>query len=163
MATSKVIAMRVISLILFAFSLLSISGCAVMDLSNPKSPSIRVENVKPQKIGNTLQRLEIELLVQNPNRFDLQIQGLNFTAFVNGERFAKGDTDQFVNVPALGEALMEVQVVLGLSDLLSQAARVFSEPDSAPLKYGISGTVNLENWPSAIPFNVDGEYSNPLQ
>lgn len=141
----------------------AMSGCAVLDMGNPQSPTIEIERVAPQQIGSTLQKLEIELLIQNPNRFDLQIQGLDFTAFVNGERFAKGKSDQFTTVPALGEALLEVQVAVGLADLLSQAAKLISEPEQAPLVYGVTGTVTLENWPSAIPFNVDGEYASPLQ
>lgn len=143
--------------------LIGLSSCAVLDMGNPQSPSIKIERVIPKQIGSTVQKLEIELLIQNPNRFDLQIQGLDFTAFVNGERFAKGQSEQFTIVPALGEALLEIQVAVGLADLFSQAAKLISEPETAPLVYGVTGTVTLENWPSAIPFNVDGEYASPLQ
>jgi len=146
---------------LVVFALFQLNACAVVDFADPKSPSVKINNVKPKKIGSSLQRLEIELLIQNPNRFDLQIQGMNFTALVNGEKLAKGNSEQQVTVPGLGEALLEVQVVLGIEELFSQASKVLTQEEEA-LNYSIGGTVMLENWPSAIPFNVDGEYVNPL-
>lgn len=114
-------------------------------------------------MGGTLQRLEFELLVKNPNRFALQIQGLDFTASINGEQLATGDSDQSVTVPAVGEALVDVQVVLGLAQLLSQARKLLTRSEQGPVYYGVSGTVDLENWPSPIPFDVEGEYSSPLK
>ncbi len=140
-----------------------LSGCAALDLANPKSPTIKLERVTPKQLGGTLQQLELGLLIQNPNRFDLQISGVDFTALVNGERFASGSSNQGVNVPGLGEALLEVQVVLGLTELFSQASKLLTSPSEGPLVYGVTGTVDLENWPSSIPFNVDGEYASPLQ
>ena len=140
-----------------------LSGCALLDLTNPKSPTVKLDSVVPRSIGSTVQRLQIGLLVQNPNRFDLLIQTINFTALVNGEKFAKGNSDQFVKIPALGESLLDVEVELGLADLFSQAAKLFAAPEQGPIQYGITGTVTLENWPTAIPFNVSREISNPLQ
>lgn len=140
-----------------------LSGCAALDLANPKSPTVRLDRVTPKQLGGTLQQLELGLIIENPNRFDLRISGVDFTALVNGERFASGSSNQGVNVPGLGEALMEVQVTLGLSQLFSQASKLLTSPNEGPLVYGVQGTVDLENWPRAIPFNVDGEYTSPLQ
>jgi len=140
-----------------------VNGCAVLDLANPQSPTVRLESIKPKQLGGRLQQLELGLIVENPNRFDLQISGLDFTALINGEKFASGSSDQSVNVPGLGEALLQVEVVLGLTELFSQASKLLSSPNEGPLVYGVTGSVDLENWPSAIPFNVTGEYTSPLQ
>jgi len=152
---------------MFRTLILSISfllnGCVLLDLSNAEAPTITLDNVVPQSIGSTVQRLQLGLLVQNPNRFDLLIQEINFTALVNGEKFASGNSDNSVKIPGLGEALLDVQVELGLADLLSQASKLFTAPDQGPLQYGVTGTVSLENWPTAIPFNVTREISSPLQ
>jgi len=149
---------------LFVFATLwLLSGCAVLDLSNPESPTVRLESVKPKQIGGAVQQLELGLIIENPNRFDLRISGVDFTALINGEKFASGSSDQGVNVPGLGEALIQVQVALGISQLFSQAAKLLSSPNDGPLIYGVTGTVDLENWPASIPFRVDGEYASPLQ
>jgi len=138
-----------------------LTSCAALDFADPEAPTIKIEGVKAKKLGGAIQQLELALLIQNPNRFDLQIQGLNFTTFVNKEKLAKGSSDQPVIVPGLGEALLEVQVLLGITELLSQASKLITDSDT-PLEYSIGGTVNLENWPSAIPFNIGGEYVSPL-
>lgn len=140
-----------------------LSGCALLDLTNPTPPTIKLERITPKELGGTLQQLELTLLIENPNRFDLQLSGVDFTALVNGERFASGSSDQYVNVPGLGEASIDLQVALGLTQLLSQASKLFTAPNEGPLSYGVTGTVDLENWPTSIPFSVDGEYANPLQ
>lgn len=163
MLNKKAFKVPLVMCVFILLTALTSTGCAVLDLTNPKAPEISINAVRPQSIGGTLQRLEIELLVKNPNRFALQVQGLDFTAFVNGEKLAKGDSDKAVTVPAVGEALLDVQVVLGLAELLSQARKLFTQSKQGPLHYGVSGTVDLENWPSPIPFDVEGEYSNPLQ
>lgn len=148
---------------LFITANLLLSGCALFDLTNPKSPIIKLESVVPKSIGSTVQKLQIGLSIQNPNRFDLHIQEVNFTALVNGEKFAKGNSNQTVLIPGLGEALLDVQVELGILDLLSQASKLLTDPDQSPLQYGVKGTVALENWPTDIPFNVTREISSPLQ
>ena len=150
-----------ITLLLMTIFLLS--SCAALDLTNPKAPTVELDSVEPQTIGSSVQRLQIGLLVKNPNRFDLHIQAINFTALVNGEKFAKGDSIRTVKIPALGEALLDVQVALGLAGLLSQASKLFTDPEQGPLRYGVTGTVTLENWPIDIPFNVNREISSPLQ
>jgi len=142
---------------------LSLSGCAFVDLANPKSPIIKLESVSPKSIGSAVQSLQIGLSVENPNRFDLNIQEINFTALVSGEKFARGNSNQAVKIPALGEALLDVEVELGLTDLLSQASKWFTSSEKGPIQYGITGAVTLENWPNDIPFNVSREISSPLQ
>ncbi len=150
-------------IVALASLMMSVSGCALMDLTNPKAPEISIKSIRPQEIGGTLQRMQVELLVKNPNRFSIYLQGLDFTAFVNDERLAKGGSDQAMTIPAVGESLVNVQLTLGLVDMLSQASKLFLQPEARPLLYRISGTVNLEGWPAPIPFNTNGEYNNPLQ
>lgn len=140
-----------------------LSGCVALDLVNAEPPTVRLDQVSPKQIGGAVQQLELGLIIENPNRFDLRISGVDFTALVNGERFASGSSNQSVIVPSLSEALMEVQVALGFSQLFSQAAKLLAAPNNGPIVYGVQGTVELENWPTAIPFNVEGEYASPFQ
>lgn len=150
------------AIILIAITWL-VSGCAVFDLANPKAPTVRLNSIKPKQLGGALQKLELGLIIENPNRFDLQISGLDFTALINGEKFASGSSNGGAHVPGMGEAFLEVQVALGLSQLFSQASKLLSAADEGPLVYGVTGTVDLENWPSPIPFNVEREFISPLQ
>ena len=53
-----------------------VNGCAVLDLANPQSPTVRLESIKPKQLGGRLQQLELGLIVENPNRFDLQLVAL---------------------------------------------------------------------------------------
>lgn len=138
-----------------AILILLSTGCANTLSVKPQSPTVKVAGVSPINLSLTDTRLNFSLLVQNPNGFNLPVRNLDFDAFFAGKRIARGKSNQSVTIPANGEAIIDVGVSTGLSQILKHVKSMFDQQDFN-LNYGVKGQVKLANWPAKIPFNVEG-------
>lgn len=141
--------------LLLGLTMLHLSACAALAPSKPEPPDVRITGVRPLNLSLTQQRLEFTLDVSNPNGFDLPVQELDFVAKLAGEKLAKGRSTEGVTVPANGNAELKVEVSAGITRMFD-TFRGMLDAGSIELDYGVTGTVKLANWPSRIPFNVEG-------
>lgn len=132
------------------FSALLLSGCATL-LLQAEPPEVLVSDVKP--LGSTLfeQRLQVDLRVRNPNTFDLDVTGLDFTLSLNDERLARGLANQSVVIPRLGEAILTVKTTTSTLDVFQQLLQLTSGED---IMYQISGVLHVQDM--ALPFDNEG-------
>jgi len=132
------------------FFLLFTTGCASL-LFQAESPEVLVSNVKP--LGGTLfeQRVQVDLRVRNPNDFDLEVTGLDFTLQLNDKRLARGLASKDVTIPRLGEAILTVETTTSTLDVLNQLLNLASGKD---VTYHIKGVLHLQDIP--LPFDNNG-------
>ena len=137
-----------------------VAACASLPTTKPIAPKVRVVSVKPLNLSLSKTNLRFRLEISNPNTFDLPLRQLDFVASFAGDQIAQGISRDAVTIPAKGQAMLEVAVVTELSKLFGQIKDMLkaSEYD---LAYGVKGSVKLANWPSRIPFNVEGELEEP--
>jgi LEA14-like dessication related protein len=126
------------------------SGCATL-LMQAEPPEILVVNIKP--LGGTLfeQRIQVDLRVRNPNNFDLDVSGLDFTLQLNHKKISRGLASQSVTIPRLGDALLTVDTTTSTLEVLSQLLHLTSGED---ITYQISGILHLQDIP--LPFDNEG-------
>ncbi len=105
-------------------------------------PEVYIINVQPAEGESGLfeQRLKVDLRIRNPNNQDLNIDGLDFFLDVNGNRLARGLSNEAVTVPRLGEATMSVTASTTLMDIVRQVTRLGQHQD---LVYAVKGKLHL--------------------
>lgn len=137
------------ALLVLAFAL---SGCATPQVM--ERPRIALQNVRILKAEGLLQRLQVDLLVSNPNDFDIPLTGLDFTLRINGKEFASGLSNQRVTIPRLGDATVPVEVTVSLLSVFQQL-QAFRKVQS--LDYDIAGEVHLDHMLlRTVPFDKAG-------
>ncbi len=147
--------------IMFALcGLIAFSACSNLPLKKPEPPIVSVADVRPLNLSLTEQRLAFTLKMENPNAYDLPLQGLDFVASFANQEIATGASDQHVTIPANGEAMVEVEVTAGIDKIISQIESILNAK-AISLDYGVTGKVKLANWPSKIPFKVNGQIDAP--
>ncbi|MDO6460556.1 LEA type 2 family protein [Granulosicoccaceae sp. 1_MG-2023] len=139
---------------------LLMTACSSLPTHKPVAPNVSIAAVRPLNLSLVNQKLAFTLDVENPNSYDLPVEGLDFIASFAGNEIASGSSDQEVTLPAKGTAQMEVIVETSLNDMMDRFSAMMKS-DGIDLSYGITGTVKLANWPGKIPFNVDGELEAP--
>jgi LEA14-like dessication related protein len=107
-------------------------------------------------LGLIEQRFDLQLRVQNSNRFALPVQGMEFVLQRDDHDFAHGVTYHTVTIPAFGETLVEVSVVSNMANLYEQL-RDRGTGDKNRLRYKLSGGVGLSYWAAKIPFESQSE------
>ncbi len=131
----------------------TLSGC--ISAQSVKSPRITLGSVRLLDSKGLAQRLQVDLLVANPNDFEIPLTGLQFTMQLNGLDFAHGLSSAKVTLPRLGEAIVPVTVTVSVVAVLQQmqAAR-----KSSSLAYKITGEVFLDHvLVSKVPFEKTGQ------
>lgn len=131
------------------------AGCSGMTLK-PESPEVTVTRIELVEPGLFEQRFRIGLRVQNPNNFDLPVQGVKFSIELNGQPFITAISAAAVNVPRYGSAVMEVDAVSTLAGLINQIDGVVSGSNNS-VRYKLAGKVSLSNMMTDVPFEREGE------
>lgn len=137
-----------------------VTGCQSIPSSKPLPPTVQIESIRAVKMSLTRQELAFKLKINNPNDYDLPLQYLNFVASLDGNELAQGVSNERVTLPAKEDASIEVLVSTRINKLLGQLLLATSN-DEKSIAYDVKGFVKLSNWPTRIPFNVDGQVDNP--
>lgn len=83
-----------------AATLLLISGCATLNIEQPK---VSVTRLAPASSGSSLGTLfEIDLKIANPNGVALPIKGMSYSLAINGAELLFGTSNQIPTIPAYG-------------------------------------------------------------
>lgn len=131
---------------------LAIAGCVTPQVV--EEPRIALQNVRILKAEGLMQRLQVDLLVSNPNDFDIPLTGLDFTLSINGNSFAQGLSNEQVTIPRLGEATVPVQVTVSLLSVFEQLQTVRK---TKSLDYAIGGKIFLDHVIlRTVPFDKTG-------
>jgi len=131
-----------------------VSACASLGGYREK-PRVSLVSIQPLDMTLLEQRYQLVLRILNPNDVDLPLSGLSYGVEINGREFAYGVSRQAVTIPALGEAVVEVEVISSLLDMLRQL-QALDDGAAHRLDYRISGRLSLANRRGKLPFDYSG-------
>lgn len=140
--------------------LLLTGGC--LGLPNPlqrvDAPSFLLLDVRPIQGGNAEQRLELELLAQNPNNFDMVIDGLRLDLEMSGQQVAKSVSNQAVSISRLGETRVTIQASVTQLDVARSLLTLGGRERNGALKYRVDGDAFVvEPRSTRVSFDDTGE------
>ena len=121
--------------------LITLSGCA--STFKLEAPKLSVVSMKVQSADIFSQRMQIRMLVQNPNDRELPVKGITYRIEVNDAELGQGVADTPFVVPAMGEAEFDMVFTANLATALSQ---LLSRKGSAEtIDYRLRGEVALSS------------------
>ncbi len=145
--------MRKLFFVTVLILIVTLTGC--ITAQSVKAPRIALGKVRLLDSTGLTQRLEVELLVANPNDFDIPLTGLQFVMQMNGLDFANGLSNARVTLPRLGEAVVPVTVTVSILAVLQQVRAV---SESTGLEYKITGEVFIDHaLVGKVPFEKSGK------
>jgi LEA14-like dessication related protein len=122
-----------------------------------EAPSINLSRIRLQDSTVLEQRFLAVLRVQKPNAVDLAIEGIAYDLEVNGQPFAKGVGKGLVIIPAFSQGTMETEAITTLTGFIRQLREV-GRARRPPIAYRLTGKVKLQDHPSALSFEMRGDY-----
>jgi len=133
--------------------LLLLTGCA----TGPKMEPLEVtlSDIVPGQMSLLEQEYQVKLRVQNPNNFDIELDGMAYQVELNGKGFGKGVARQSVTVPKYGDTVIEGTCISDFAGVLNQISR-FTQGAPEKFSYRIKGKLGRSNGTS-IPFDKVGE------
>jgi len=137
--------------------LLGLSACAGWGVREPLN--VTIADITPLEMTVLEQRYTVKVRLLNPNDAEIAFDGVAFDLEINGKPFAKGVSSRG-GVPRFGEAVIEMQVVSGLQNILRQIAQL-QKGDRAGFTYRIKGRLHSTGGFGFIPFDTKGEFAFP--
>jgi len=142
------IAIRVLTAVSVTIFLLGTPACTSITRDSV-SPGARLVSVQLVKMGLTKQRFRVAVLLNNPNDHPLDIRRAEAKLEINDVEFVSGVTQAEVQLPANGEALVEIDASSKVANVLSQLGTIMK---AQSVRYRISGTLRLDDIIVPIPF-----------
>ena len=141
--------------ILLLYCTVALAACSLFG-GYQETPHVSLVSIQPIEMGLLEQRYGLQLRILNPNDKEIPVKGLSYSIEINGHEFAYGVSRQPVTIPPFSEALLDVEVVSNLLNVLQQFQEISAE-NSNSLKYRLRGKISLEKSLAKLPFNVEGE------
>lgn len=135
------------------------SACVPAPVSM-QPPQVTLAGISLVSIDLLEQRYEIRLRVQNPNRFDFVIEGMQYQVEINDKIFARGLSNRTLSIPRNGMRTLSVEAISTLADVLRQL-QATEQTGPEVLRYRVSGTLTLRHQASDVAFDHRGEISLP--
>jgi LEA14-like dessication related protein len=128
-------------------------GCATTPKMEPLE--VTLSDIVPGQMSILEQEYQVKLRVQNPNNFDIPLEGAAYQIELNDKSFAKGVARQSVTVPKYGDATIDGTAISDLSGVLSQITQL-TKGTPEKFRYRIKGKLGRSDG-SSIPFEKVGE------
>lgn len=135
---------------------LIIAACSTMP-RDFETPKVSIANIVPKEMTLMEQRFDVQVRIQNPNNYDLVINGIRFDIAMNGQEFGIGMSGAKVTVPRFGSEVTNGEVITGLGSILRQAQQFSS--GGSKVQYSLKGKAYAES-PGifTIPFEDTGDF-----
>lgn len=134
-----------------------LAGCAGV-LPTAEPPEVSIAGVAFEQPSLFEQRLRLDLRLRNPNDFALDVERVRFDLEVNDDHLGKGWTTAGFDLPAYGEAVVPVTIVVPTTDLIQ---RIVDLGTAQRLDYRLKGDAKLAGVPTALSFERGGEFALP--
>lgn len=139
----------------WALLISTIAGCAGFPWRG-EAPRVSIAGLSFVDANLFEQRYQLTLRIQNPNAFDLRINGIAFDLDVNERPFATGVGNRPVVVPAFGSETFQVEGVSTIGSLLRQIGGS-GMTKAGNLRYHLYGRLDVTNFNRRLPFDYRGE------
>lgn len=133
--------------------LVSLTSCATLT-SSFEPPTVSLADINLKELGLFEQRFVLRLRLQNPNSITLPIAGMRYDLAINDHDFARGVSEQVVNIPAFGETMLDVDVTSNLQNVLDQLLP--KKNSTEKIQYQLRGHVGVLNRSLKLPFDYKG-------
>ncbi len=128
--------------ILLAVSVLALAPAACVTPQSVEPPQVALQNVRLLEARGLMQSIRVDLMVTNPNDFDIPLTGLDFIMKVNGTDFAQGLSEVAVTLPRRGQATVPVDVTISMLAVLQQLQAAQRQ---GSVDYRLTGTAFLDH------------------
>jgi LEA14-like dessication related protein len=140
--------------------LVGLPACGVRQLSQGEiePPKVHFQGLT---LGQPTSRgwpLTVNLLLTNPNTQALNLKGYDYELWLEGRSVARGASDEAVDLPAGGQAVARVPILVELPALMGLLPALLS-PEPPPLRYQVAGGFRLAQVLGGlvrVPFNFQG-------
>ena len=119
-------------------------GCASLPQNTLRMPEVSLSNVEVVGLGFDSQTFLLSFDVRNPNPVSLPVRHLAYGLKLNGQRFASGETDCEIMIPANGDTTFAINVDLDLLQTSPQLLYMVRDRGRNEIAYEVEGRMGID-------------------
>jgi LEA14-like dessication related protein len=123
---------------------LVLAGCASLPENIISQPEVQLRDVKVVGLGFKNQTFLLSFDIHNPNPFPLPVNHVSYGVRLDGQRFASGQTQSDIAVPAGGDARFAISVELDLLTTAPQLLSIVGDGARAEVPYELDGKLGID-------------------
>ena len=108
----------------------------------PKAPSLSVKKLSVDKVNLTNATVKLELEVDNPNSFGVDLNRLNYDLAVNGQQWAKSSAIDVARIDKNTKSTISIPIRLEFATMGMTLYKTLTS--SASMDYRLQGDMNLD-------------------
>lgn len=140
------------NLVRYSLLCLLLSSCSVLERVVER-PQVNLANIYMDNMTLTGAELVLDLQIDNPNGFDLEIQGMDYNLNINGHDVATGENKQKLKLRANGKSQVTIPVAFHYQQIFNSISQVLTEKS---LSYSLRGSTDWGLF--QVPFSSSGEF-----
>ena len=121
-----------------------LAACASMPENIISSPEIELRDVQVMGLGFDNQTFLLSFEISNPNPFPLPVKHVRYGVRLDGQRFASGETESSLSVPASGETEFVISVELDLLKTAPQLLTILRAGTRRDIPYALEGELGID-------------------
>lgn len=106
-----------------------------------KKPKVSLEDYEVTGLNFNSAKLNLQLSVDNPNSFGIDINALNYDLMINGDRWANGTALKGATIKEKGVTMLNIPISINISEIGMSAYRLLSGGET--FNYEIEGDFDL--------------------
>ena len=108
----------------------------------PKTPNVAVTHVAIENLSLTGAALAVEMEVDNPNAFGVDLTKLDYNLMVNGKSWAQTKATNVAKLPEKGSTKMRIPVRLSFADMGMALYQTLAQ--TKPMDYQLNGNMTID-------------------
>jgi LEA14-like dessication related protein len=138
-------------------ALSGLAACASLSENIIASPEVELRDVQVMGLGFDSQMFLLSFDIRNPNPFPLPVRHIRYGVRLDGQRFASGETESSISVPAGGETDFALSVELDLLKTAPQLLTIIRAGARRDIPYALEGELGVDiPMAPAVSFRSDG-------
>ena len=130
--------------LLLVVVLCGLGACASLPESAVSRPEVELRDVQLVGLGFKNQTFLLSFDISNPNPFPLPVNHVSYGVRLDGHRFASGQTQSDISVPAGGEAQFAISVELDLLNTAPQLLSIMRDGTRRDISYALEGQLGID-------------------
>ena len=135
------------------------SGCATLP-SDFREPEARLQSITPRAGGGVLPVFEIRIMVSNPNRSALEVDGVSYRLALQGHDIFQGVANDVPSIPAYGEAEVVLDASADLLGGIGLLTELLNAP-AEPINYAFEARIDIGSFYPTVTLRREGQLTLP--
>jgi LEA14-like dessication related protein len=143
------------------FSLVLLGACAALQPTDFDPPTVELVGIKPLKSNGMEARFQLSVRVVNPNAKALEVEGVYYELYVEGNKVLTGASSDAATIPAFGEGRLELEASASMFGSFTLLTQLLDSQPKDGVAYELKAKISIAGLPTAVRINRQGTFGLP--